>query len=175
MLVGESGTVAVEALMTTPARDGQARSPAPTSELPTGTGPTGSLGTEPVGAAEPPSLERFEIRGRLGSGGMGVVYRAFDRQRGIEVALKTMRHASGRDLYRFKREFRALADLVHPNLVTLYELHTVGGDWFLTMELVDGVSFIDWLRPRRAAPPDLPPGNESAPTDKDVAPQSEND
>ena len=161
--------------MTIPAEDGQELSPAPSSERPTGTGPTVSLATDPVTAAEPPALERFEMRGRLGSGGMGVVYRALDRQRGIEVALKTMRHASGRDLYRFKREFRALADLVHPNLVTLYELHTVGGDWFLTMELVDGVSFIDWLRPRSAAPPDLPPGDDSAPTDKDVAPRGEND
>jgi tetratricopeptide (TPR) repeat protein len=90
---------------------------------------------------------RFEIRGTLGTGGASVVYRAFDHQLQREVALKLLRKASGRDLYRFKREFRALADIVHPNLVALYELHATGGEWYFTMELVEGVSFIDWVRP----------------------------
>ena len=93
---------------------------------------------------------RFEVRGTLGAGGAGVVYRAFDRQLQREVALKLLRQASGRDLYRFKREFRALADIVHPNLVTLHELHATGGDWYFTMELIEGVSFIDWVRPPRS-------------------------
>jgi serine/threonine protein kinase len=92
--------------------------------------------------------ERFEIRGKLGAGALGVVYRAFDRQRGTEVALKTLREVTGSDLYRFKREFRTLADIVHPNLVTLHELHTLAGDWLLTMELVEGVAFVDWVRPQ---------------------------
>jgi tetratricopeptide (TPR) repeat protein/tRNA A-37 threonylcarbamoyl transferase component Bud32 len=92
---------------------------------------------------------RFEVRGTLGVGGAGVVYRAFDRQLLREVALKLLRQASGRDLYRFKREFRALADIVHPNLVALHELHAAGGEWYFTMELVEGVSFIDWVRPSR--------------------------
>src|SRR5215470_17493077 len=90
---------------------------------------------------------RFEARGPLGAGGAGVVYRVFDRQLQREVALKLLRQASGRDLYRFKKEFRALADIVHPNLVALHELHAADGDWFFTMELVEGVSFIDWVRP----------------------------
>src|SRR5215468_9770419 len=90
---------------------------------------------------------RFEVRGTLGAGGAGVVYRAFDRQLQREVALKLLRTASGRDLYRFKKEFRSLADIVHPNLVALHELHAADGDWFFTMELVEGVSFIDWVRP----------------------------
>src|SRR5258706_5541947 len=84
---------------------------------------------------------RFEVRGTLGSGGAGVVYRVFDRQLQREVALKHLRQASGRDLYRFKKEFRALADIVHPSLVALHELHATNGDWFFTMELIDGVSF----------------------------------
>src|SRR5262249_5193284 len=93
---------------------------------------------------------RFEVRGTLGAGGAGTVYRAYDRQLQREVALKLLRQASGRDLYRFKREFRALAEIVHPNLVTLHELHATEGDWYFTMELVEGVSFIDWIRPPRA-------------------------
>ncbi|HEY5927223.1 MAG TPA: protein kinase [Kofleriaceae bacterium] len=96
---------------------------------------------------------RFEVRGTLGAGGAGVVYRAFDRQLNREVALKLLRQASGRDLYRFKKEFRALADIVHPNLVTLHELHSAEGDWYFTMELVEGVSFIDWVRPSAMTSP----------------------
>src|ERR1041384_2215561 len=96
---------------------------------------------------------RFEGRGTLGAGGAGVVYRAFDRQLQREVALKLLRQASGRDLYRFKKEFRSLADIAHPNLVALHELHADDGDWYFTMELVEGVSFIDWVRPSREPGP----------------------
>ena len=96
---------------------------------------------------------RFELRGTLGAGGAGVVYRAFDRELQREVALKQLRQASGRDLYRFKREFRALADIVHPNLVQLHELYATDDGWFFTMELVEGVSFIDWVRPARVPGP----------------------
>src|SRR5262245_15005175 len=106
-----------------------------------------------VARADTAGDERFVVRAILGSGGMGVVYRAYDRQLGREVAMKKLRLSSGRDLYRFKREFRSLADMVHPNLVTLYELHTSGDDWFFTMELVDGASFIDWVRTGAAPPP----------------------
>ncbi|MDB4954022.1 MAG: hypothetical protein JWO36_1591, partial [Myxococcales bacterium] len=105
---------------------------------------------EPADAVTVLGGGRFEVRGTLGAGGAGVVYRAFDRQLQREVALKLLRQASGRDLYRFKREFRALADIVHPNLVALHELHAADGDWYFTMELVEGVSFIDWVRPARA-------------------------
>ena len=97
------------------------------------------------------AAERFSVGAKLGAGGMGVVYRARDHERGIDVALKTLRNASGRDLYRFKREFRALADIVHPNLATLHELYTVGDEWFFTMELVEGTTFLDWVRPHGGA------------------------
>ena len=90
---------------------------------------------------------RFEVRGTLGTGGAGIVYRVFDKQLGREVALKHLKSASGRDLFRFKREFRSLADITHPNLVALHELHAADGNWYFTMELVEGVSWIDWVRP----------------------------
>lgn len=113
--------------------------------------------------ARPGADDRFVVRGKLGAGGMGVVYRALDRARDREVALKTLRVQSARDLYRFKREFRTLCDLHHPNLCALYELHTTGDEWFFTMELVRGVGFIDWVRPSGGSdrpPPDRDDGDD---------------
>src|SRR5688572_33055008 len=90
---------------------------------------------------------RFELVRQLGMGGMGVVYEVLDRERGARVALKTLRRLDASGLSRFKAEFRALHDLAHPNIVRLGELQCDGSQWFFTMELVDGVDLLSWLRP----------------------------
>ena len=90
---------------------------------------------------------RFTIERRLGSGGMGVVYAVLDHRRNATVALKTLKSFDPEGLFRFKNEFRALADLVHPNLVTLHELVSFDGQWAFTMDIVEGVDFVRYVRP----------------------------
>ena len=89
--------------------------------------------------------QRFVLEGRLGEGGMGVVYRAHDRESSSPVALKTMAYVEPSALLRFKNEFRSLADISHPNVVQLYEMVSEGEHWFFTMELLDGVDFLRWV------------------------------
>ncbi len=97
-----------------------------------------------------PPVPRFVNNGLLGQGGMGRVYRAFDVDRGEDVALKVLLHSDDPTrLARFKDEFRSLSptEIVHPNLVPLYELMCVEDRWFLTMKLIDGVDFCTYCRP----------------------------
>lgn len=78
---------------------------------------------------------------------MGVVYDVFDQERGERVALKVLRSADPETIYLFKQEFRSLTDLVHRNLLSLYELFLVDGRWHFTMELLDdAVNFRRWVR-----------------------------
>ncbi len=99
-----------------------------------------------------PSFPGYEVVRALGQGGMGLVYLARDLKRGRTVALKTMQWIEPSALYRFKQEFRLLADLSHPNLVTLYELYSDGWLCFFTMELLDGVPFLTYVRGSAARP-----------------------
>src|SRR4051812_42940390 len=91
--------------------------------------------------------ERFEIRSRIGEGAVGAVYEAFDRERGVAVALKALRLMSADSLLSLKTEFRSVQDLRHPNLVSLGELFEADGTWFFTMELVRGTHFTSYVRP----------------------------
>ena len=103
---------------------------------------------------------RFRVQRGLGTGGFGLVYEAFDLERHARVAVKFLRRSDPGSLLRLKREFRALADLSHINLVALYELVADQDPWFIAMELVDGSDFISFVKGRS---PDSP-GEESTTT-----------
>jgi hypothetical protein len=75
------------------------------------------------------------------------VYAAHDRSRDTMVALKTLGTRTAELLLLLKSEFRTAQDLEHPNLVQLGELIEDHGEWFFTMELVDGVDFLTYVRP----------------------------
>jgi serine/threonine protein kinase len=100
--------------------------------------------------------KRFVVEGRLGAGGMGVVHRVRDLERGAMVALKTVAQVDPEVLLRFKKEFRSLADISHPNVVQLYELFSEQDQWFFTMELVDGVDLLTWVKSSLSMPPPAP-------------------
>jgi hypothetical protein len=93
--------------------------------------------------------DRFFLERRLGAGGFGRVYQAYDREWKLRVALKVLRRNDPKFLYRFKREFRGSADFNHPNLVKLHELFADGQCWFFTMELLRGNSFLDYVQYQR--------------------------
>src|SRR5689334_19218077 len=78
---------------------------------------------------------------------MGVVYDAHDTNRNVRVALKTLSRLDPQALYHFKNEFRSLADVSDPNLAALYELFHDQGEWFFSMEYVDGEDFLQFVRP----------------------------
>ncbi len=107
---------------------------------------------------ETPFHERFVLKTRLGAGGMGIVYAAHDLERDEMVALKTLHRRNAAALYSFKKEFRTLSDVAHPNLVSLYELIADDERWFFTMELVAGKPFIQHVRQQAnaALSPELP-------------------
>ncbi len=105
-------------------------------------------------AAVPPSLERnpdelmaaFPLppEGRytpvafLGDGGMGRVYKAFDKKLNRIVAMKFMRHLATGSLERFLQEGRAQAQIEHPNVVSIYSVGQVDGQPYLSMRYIDG-------------------------------------
>jgi serine/threonine-protein kinase len=107
------------------------------------TGP-GTLPGGPVSTAEsaPPLVgNRYEILGLLGSGGMGTVYRARDRELDEIVALKVLKKelaAATGMLERFRREVKLARRVTHKNVARTFDIGEHEGDRFLTMELVSG-------------------------------------
>ncbi|HEV8686904.1 MAG TPA: protein kinase, partial [Gaiellaceae bacterium] len=92
------------------------------------------MGVEVIGG-------RYELEELVGSGGMSSVYRAHDKLLERKVALKILHERYGEDdeyVERFRREARAVAQLAHPNIVTVIDRGEDGGRQFIVFEYVDG-------------------------------------
>jgi eukaryotic-like serine/threonine-protein kinase len=97
---------------------------------------------------DPKTIGRYRVDARLGEGGMGTVYAAYDPQLDRRVAVKLVHPElvmrGGVD--RLLREGRALARLAHPNVVAVYDAGADGDRVYVAMELVDGQNLASWLR-----------------------------
>jgi len=96
----------------------------------------------------PDRIGHYTITGKLGQGGMGVVYSARDERLERTVALKTMSSLANDDTARkrFWREARAAASVNHPHICQLYEIGEEGGELFIAMELLEGETLAQRLQ-----------------------------
>lgn len=101
---------------------------------------------------------RYRVLDWLGAGGMGVVYSAYDSDLNRKVALKVLRN-DGTDQLPIRdlllAEAQAMAQLAHPNVVTVFEVGSVDDRVFLAMELIEGQTLAGWLRARRRKPSEI--------------------
>ena len=98
---------------------------------------------------------RYEVKEILGAGGMGVVYRALDRELQEPVAIKTLKPEAMLDasaLERFKQEIRLARKIAHRNVVRTYDLGELNGMYYLTMEYVEGTSLKSLIQNRGKLP-----------------------
>ncbi|HNC98079.1 MAG TPA: serine/threonine-protein kinase, partial [Myxococcota bacterium] len=96
--------------------------------------------------APPPMLGRFEVRRKLGEGGMGAVFEAVDPRLGRSVALKVLRDDGGRSArVDISHEARMLARLSHPNVVIVYELGEEEAEAYVCMEYINGPNLGTWI------------------------------
>lgn len=92
------------------------------------------------------TIGRYEIRRAMGRGAFCAVYEGIDRETGNRVALKQLLRAGPVSLMRFKREFRSVQGIHHPNLVELHELFDHDGSCVIAMELIQGVDLNTYLQ-----------------------------
>ncbi len=99
---------------------------------------------------------RYEIKEILGVGGMGVVYRAIDKELGETIAIKTLKSdfvaQDPTALERFRGEIRLARKISHRNVVRTHDIGESGGVYYITMEFVEGKSLKDLIRSRGRLP-----------------------
>jgi len=94
---------------------------------------------------------RYRIDGKVGDGGMAVVYRGWDTVLNRVVAVKVLREqyaVNTQFLRRFQREAQSAAGLAHPNIVSVYDVGRDGETWYIVMELIDGTDLAALIRQR---------------------------
>src|SRR5712691_8951891 len=97
-------------------------------------------------------LGRYEIRSKIGAGGMGDVYLAQDRKLDRKVALKILPAEVAADrnrMSRFVQEAKAASALNHPNIITIYEIEHIDSVNFIATEFIDGETLRERLKNRR--------------------------
>ncbi len=93
--------------------------------------------------------ERYEVKARIGIGGHGVIYEAFDQQMRRKVAIKRINRAGGaasEGEKSFQRETETLASLNHPNIIKIYDADQDEEGFYLVMELLTGQTLMDFVR-----------------------------
>lgn len=154
-------TISAGSISEAEAQTGTPGAPAPdaiTAKEPGLPGAAKAVSTEnlPKGA----SIGRYLVVSRLGAGGMGVVYAAYDPELNRKVAIKLLR-SSGRSeddslgRVRLQREAQALARLSHPNVISVFDVGTAYSQVFVAMEFVEGGTLGDWLKEKRRTQPEL--------------------
>ncbi len=114
---------------------------------PAGEPGTGPSNVPPVEETDPVRIGRFQVKRRVGAGGIGVVYEARDPELDRSVAIKVLRGSPdelGHRDERLRREAQAMARLSHVNVVPVFEVGRYGGQTYLAMELVDGQTLRKW-------------------------------
>src|SRR5215813_1063525 len=100
-------------------------------------------------------LGRYVVRERLGAGGMGVVYEAYDPELNRKIAIKLVRPGASGSISasegraRLMREAQAMAQLSHPNVIAVHDVGTFGDQVFIAMEYVEGSTLTKWLAERK--------------------------
>ncbi|MCA9579588.1 MAG: serine/threonine protein kinase, partial [Myxococcales bacterium] len=93
----------------------------------------------------PTCIGRYELRRKVGEGGAGIVYAAYDPVVGREVALKRLTAPASRPEV-LMREAKAAAQIAHPNVLTIYDVLEHQGETFIVSELTEGGTLRDWMR-----------------------------
>ncbi len=96
--------------------------------------------------SDPVTIGRYEVRGRIGEGGMGTLFLAWDPRLERLIAIKTLTHDDADFRERFAREARAAAKLRHPNIVTIYDVGEGDGRPYIAMEYCQGENLEKLLR-----------------------------
>lgn len=87
---------------------------------------------------------RYRLGRILGTGAFGRVFYAWDHERSHAVAIKILKNTHPNALLHFKREFRSISELRHPNLVRVFQLVRDQDTWFIVMEMLEGVPFVPY-------------------------------